>query len=83
MSDCNFIHCLGELWCSEWQYCAPADPQANDDTDFNFKNPLPQKKVKLMLDKGKEKVTASVRAGSHLFKSDIVGFSSKSYACLF
>ena len=28
---------IGEPWCSEWQCCALADPQANDDADF--KNP--------------------------------------------
>ena len=37
----------------------PADPRANDDADF--KNPPPQKKLKLLLGKGKEKVTAERR----------------------
>ena len=50
---------IGEPWCSEWQCCVPADPQANDDADF--KNPLPRKKLKLTLGKWKEKVTAERR----------------------
>ena len=50
---------IGESWCSEWQCCALVDPQANDDADF--KNSPPQKKLKLTLGKGKEKVTAERR----------------------
>ena len=50
---CDNSSCLGELWCSECQCCALADPQANDDADF--KNPLLQKKLKLWLGKGKKR----------------------------
>ena len=40
------------------QCCSPVDPQANDDADF--KNPPPQKKLKLTVGKGRRKLPRNV-----------------------
>ena len=44
----------------QWQCCAPADPQANDDADFK-NGPPPRKKLKVTLGKGKKKVAVERR----------------------
>ena len=45
--------------------CTGRDPQANDDADFK-NGPPPRKKLKLTLDKGKEKVTVERRFSAEL-----------------